>query len=310
MKIRLIFIIPAAFLLLTGCRHSNEDTAEVDAGSAGSGTPVTITHISNQPMQSEIELTATSTYLTKTVIKANNNGYLIAAHASPGQFITNGNDLFTIQTKEAKALENSLEKIDSSYKFSGITHVYAGISGYITEINFQMGDYVQEGDQLAIVSDAKSFTFLLNVPYEYKKYIAQASILKLHLPDGTVIDGKINSALTTVDPLSQTLQYQVSLMKEQNLPENLIAHVSIITHISQKAISLPKETVLTNETQNEFWVMKLISDTVAVKVPVVKGIETKSDVEILSPAFLPDDRIILTGNYGLPDTAFIRIEPN
>jgi hypothetical protein len=65
--------------------------------------------------------------------------------------------------------------------------------------------------------------------------------------------------------------------------------------------------VLGNETQTEFWVMKIINDTTAVKVPVVKGIESIDEVEITDPLFLPSDKILLTGNYGLTDTATVVI---
>jgi len=41
----------------------------------------------------------------------------------------------------------------------------------------------------------------------------------------------------------------------------------------------------------------------AVRVDVKKGIETNSNVEILSPQLFPKDRLILTGHYGLADTA-------
>jgi uncharacterized NAD(P)/FAD-binding protein YdhS len=64
---------------------------------------------------------------------------------------------------------------------------------------------------------------------------------------------------------------------------------------------------LANETQTDFWVMKLINDTTAIKVPVQKGIETKNQVEILSPKFGPADKIVVTGNYGLADTAKVKI---
>jgi hypothetical protein len=70
---------------------------------------------------------------------------------------------------------------------------------------------------------------------------------------------------------------------------------------------LPRAAVLGNETQTEFWVMKVLNDSLAVRVAISKGIENKNEVEITEPRFLPDDKIILTGNYGLPDTAAIII---
>ena len=53
--------------------------------------------------------------------------------------------------------------------------------------------------------------------------------------------------------------------------------------------------------------MKMIDSVTAVKVPVIRGMETTDRVEILRPQFTPQDKILLTGNYGLADTAKVRI---
>jgi hypothetical protein len=45
-----------------------------------------------------------------------------------------------------------------------------------------------------------------------------------------------------------------------------------------------------------------------VKVSVKKGLETSDWVEILEPRFAPGDKVLVTGNYGLPDTARVKVE--
>jgi hypothetical protein len=54
--------------------------------------------------------------------------------------------------------------------------------------------------------------------------------------------------------------------------------------------------------------MKMTDSTTAVKIPVVKGLETGNKVEIISPVLNTTDKILLKGNYGLPDTAKVWIE--
>jgi hypothetical protein len=92
-----------------------------------------------------------------------------------------------------------------------------------------------------------------------------------------------------------------------NLPVNLIAKVRVPKVAKSKAFSLPRQAVLSDETQTNYWVMKVIDSITAVKVPVVKGIETTDRIEIVSPPFSLSDKFLLTGNYGLPDTARIKI---
>jgi hypothetical protein len=54
--------------------------------------------------------------------------------------------------------------------------------------------------------------------------------------------------------------------------------------------------------------MLMKDSTTAVKVPIKKGMESGGRVEILEPKLTPDDRVLLTGNFGLPDTAKVKIE--
>ncbi len=70
---------------------------------------------------------------------------------------------------------------------------------------------------------------------------------------------------------------------------------------------MPKEAVLGNETQTEFWIMKVINDSTAIRINIRKGYENNNEIEIIEPGFLESDRIILSGNYGLSDTAGISI---
>jgi uncharacterized NAD(P)/FAD-binding protein YdhS len=83
--------------------------------------------------------------------------------------------------------------------------------------------------------------------------------------------------------------------------------VKVVKSEKNNTASLPKSALLTDETQSEFWVMKMIDSSTAVKVPITQGIETGDKVEILSPPFSPNDKIVVTGNYGLPDTAKVKI---
>jgi len=54
--------------------------------------------------------------------------------------------------------------------------------------------------------------------------------------------------------------------------------------------------------------MKMINDSIAVKIPVKTGMESENKIEIISPQFQPKDKILLTGNYGLEDTAKVIVE--
>ncbi len=54
--------------------------------------------------------------------------------------------------------------------------------------------------------------------------------------------------------------------------------------------------------------MKLINDSTAVKNKITKGIENDSVVQVLNSNLKPDDKVILSGAYGLPDTVKVEIQ--
>lgn len=128
------------------------------------------------------------------------------------------------------------------------------------------------------------------------------------LPDGTKFWGTIQTSMPFMDSVSQTQAVTIKVNSPQQIPQNLVAKVRIVKTSKPAAPSLPLAAVLSDETHTQFWVMKLINDSTAVKVPVKKGMETNDRIEIISPEFKPAEKIIVTGNYGLPDTANIQIE--
>ena len=298
-----IFYIPLLFLLC--CKSKEVQTDEEEKTEVQ--TPVTVTGVSHDPMEDYVELNATSTFLQKWDVKANITGYLQTANVQLNQPVTKGEILYTVKTKEAESIGNTISILDSTLKFTGINKIPAVASGFISQVNHQAGDYVQEGESLAVITDTRSFVFLLDMPYELRPYMMNKKSLEMVLPDGEKLNGVISGTMPGMDPASQTQKIILKVNAPHFLPENLIAKVKVVKSEKNNTASLPKSAFLTDETQSEFWVMKMIDSSTAVKVPVTKGIETGDKVEILSPPFSPSDKILITGNYGLPETAKVKI---
>jgi biotin carboxyl carrier protein len=292
--IKYVFLV----LIIQSCSTKSATTVEEAAG-----TPVTITSPAIGNMQDIVELNAVSSYLLKTPVRSNSNGYLQKVYAMPGKYVSTGQDLFIIRTKESESLGNTISGLDSSLHFDGLIHIKSPGSGYITALAYRQGNYVQDGEQLAIISDSKSFVFLLSLPYELKPFIPADKKLTLRLPDSTTITGVLDMPMPMLDSASQTLSYQIKVNTNITLPENLIAKVTLVKSERMHTVTLPKSAVLSDEMQSSFWIMRMIDSTTAVKTIIKKGMETATAVEILSPALSATDKIVLTGNYGLADTA-------
>lgn len=271
-------------------------------------TPVTVSGVETGPLSDSLELNASSTYLQNSYVKSISTGYIKTVLVKPGDFVNNGQTLFTLETKESAAIGETISRLDSSFKFSGLITVRAKGHGYITQLNHQPGDYVQDGEQLAVISDQNSFVFMLNMPYEDRNIVLKNKTVFLTLPDGTRLTGTIGIVFPNVDSATQTQGVTIRVNPSHPIPQNLIAKVYILRNNKQQAQTVPRSAVLTNDAQTGFWVMKMMDSATAVKVPIRKGMEFKDKIEILEPLFKTTDQILISGNYGLPDTARVRIQ--
>ncbi|MGF7082535.1 efflux RND transporter periplasmic adaptor subunit [Mucilaginibacter sp. UYCu711] len=305
--IKFVCVALSLALVLPACKGggapADEATTEVETV-----TPVTVTNVNDSTLVDYTTLNATSTSQQKSIIKANANGYLTAVNVQVGHYVNKGQGLFTIKTKEAQAIGNSINVLDTTFKFSGVTKIRASQHGYVSQVDHQLGDYVQDGEQLAVISDRSSFVFIMQLPYEMRQSVKNNQTVQLALPDGKLVNGTIASFMPTVDTASQTQGVVIKVGGDNSIPENLIAKARIVKSLKANTQSLPKSAVLANETQTEFWVMKMVNANTAVKTHVKKGMETANAIEILSPKFSPQDKIITTGNYGLADTAKVKIK--
>jgi multidrug efflux pump subunit AcrA (membrane-fusion protein) len=294
-------------VVMASCNNNAADAEDEEVAPEDVVTPVTITHPTHSNMQQTVEINAVASYLLKTYVKANAIGYLQVANIHLGQLVTKGQTLFVIKTKEAEALGNTITSIDSSLAFSGTIKVTAPGTGYVTQLTYTTGNYVQDGEQLAEITNTKSFAFILDLPYELKPYLQLNHNIQLRLPDSTLLQGYVQSALPSVDSVAQTQRFIIKVTTNKLIPENLVAKVDLVKETKPNTTSLPKEAVLSNEEQTAFWIMQLINDSTAVKVPVEKGMEKNNQVEVVSPPLNDSANILLTGNYGLEDTAKVKV---
>ncbi len=271
-------------------------------------SPVEIANIRMGSIDDNLTLSATTVYLKRNVITAEIPAFITKVNIHLGDKVSKGEVLYELQTKESKALGKQIISADTSLAHFGFIKIYSPASGIISTFDKQQtGDYVLEGTQLCTIAESSDLAFQINVPYEFSEFTKTGSKCTITLPDNSVHPATITTPLTAMNTLAQT---QTILAKSSDilfLPENLIVKVQIIKKETSNKQILVKDGVLSDEMMQEFWVMKLINDSTAVKVNVVVGNRSEKEVEINSPLFNVNDRIIINGNYGLADTAYVKV---
>jgi len=305
---RKYFVLAAfvPFAMLLGCHHSAEKASDGDDSDSNVRSKIDVTTTSPRigTISQYQTLNATTVYMLSDALRAPVSGYIRKMNVTTGQVVKEGDVLFTLQNKEAAAL--SIIK-DTSLHINGTLLVKATEAGIVKTISHQLGDYVQDGDELCNIANSSSLVFMLDVPFELRQYIKVGGLYMVTLPDGTTIETHITSRIAEMDKTVQMERYVLRSSITLNLPSGLIANVQIPTTNQNNAIILPKSAILCNETQAQFWVMKIFHDSLAIKVPIEKGAETNDSVEIKSPVFSKNDKILISGNYEIPDTALVKV---
>ncbi len=305
----LCFLILALPWLLSRCSSSTTpDTTGTDStADVRPKTPVDVVTIGADSFRLEKTYRGMTYYLTSGDIKSPIAGYVTKVYVKIGDQLRKGAPLFGLETKEAYALGGKNYLHDPSLKNIGQLVIRAPDTGIVTLVQAEEREYVQDGALLASFSAPDMFVFLIEVPAEQDSAVHIGSRCRIQLPNGRRIGGRISRTLGMADSLSQTERFVVVPDTPMVLPARLQLAITFTDQARNQAQSLPKDAVLANELQTEFWVMKLINDTTAVRVPVKTGLQQAGRIEILSPRFAPRDRLVSRGGYGLSDTASVLI---
>ncbi|MDD3624002.1 MAG: HlyD family efflux transporter periplasmic adaptor subunit [Proteiniphilum sp.] len=256
-------------------------------------------------IQKKIQMNGKIIFLNKTTVTAPVSGYITVVNTSIGDRVKKNELLFMIQTKESKALQNT--NVEKPNQF-GVIPVYANVSGFVNILNITDANvFITEGNAMAVIANNEDLAIQVDAPFEYVKLLRDKKRIEIELPNNEVFEADFYKAIPVVDPVSQTQQLLFKLKEKTTLPENLNVLISLIMSENKESLLLPKEAVLTNETQDNFWIMKVTKDSLAIKVPIVKGLESNGKIEILNPVLNISDEIIVTGGYELPDSTKVKI---
>lgn len=242
-------------------------------------------------------------YLNTSTIKSPITGIIQKVNVSVGQNVEKNTLLFTIKPKELAALEQS--NLDKNLINIAPVTIKAHQSNFITGVNFQVGDYVQEGDVLATNVKKSSLVVIAYIPFNVE--VKQNVSCEIKLSDNIVIKGIIEKKLTQADLYNQKQPYVVRIKDFKFLAENINVTARLLNREIKDGLFVPKKALFANEEETNFWVMKMINDTTSVKHPVKIGFQNDSLIEIFDKSLNARDKIITNGGYGLSDTAFVHI---
>lgn len=247
---------------------------------------------------------AVSRYLQDVNFRARTQGVVTKVFTSPGDEVSAGQPLFIIKPAELNALEKSTFSHDIG---NSNDTIFSNQHVLTNQVIVQQGDYVQPGSLLASAFKKNSLVAITYVPFSKVSSIQKNNPCKVIIPGKKPVNTFFKRQLFMADTVTQTQPFIVPLPSNLHLSEGMNLQVSFKEKEIKNGIFVPRDAVLSNEEETSFWLMKMVNNSMAVKVPVTVGWQGEKSIQILTGNIKPSDRIVTQGAYGLPDSTTVKI---
>jgi multidrug efflux pump subunit AcrA (membrane-fusion protein) len=259
---------------------------------------VKVTPVMEGSIEDYLTLNGKTIYLKKNRIVAPVSAYVTRINVQYGDQVSKNELLFELQTRESRVLDDTLNFITMNAPSKGTVSEMA--------VN-QPGAYLMEGDLLCTLVEDGDLLIEVSVPYEFHDLLKPGNRCRVVLPDKTEFSASITTVIPAINETDQTQKVLLKPITSVVLPENLNLSVRFILHSNTRTLLVPREAVMTNEKQTIFWLMKVMQDSLAVAIPIEKGIENGNQVEVFTSELNPGDLVVSAGAYGLPDSSIVKV---
>jgi HlyD family secretion protein len=229
--------------------------------------------------------------------------------------------LQSLQNVSSKAaLENAQGNLDSAQgKYLGAqaqlgyTEIRSPISGVVTDRPLFAGETAAAGTPLVTVMDTSALIAKLHIGQMQAQQLVLGAPATLTVPGiADPVPAKVSLISPALDPGSTTVEVWLRVENARGaLKAGTPVHASITGRTIANALTVPAEAIQVSPDGTSKFVMAIAADSTAHKKPVIVGIQTSEDVQIVSGA-TSSDMVISTGAYGLDENTKVKIgiDPN
>lgn len=228
-----------------------------------------------------------------------------------------GTEVQVLQAKtNAESANAQLKAAQANVKLAqesaGLANVYAEINGTIDVVNVRVGEFFSPqsaampatGIRIVNTGDLK---VLVQVPENYLDKVNVGNTLKVTLPesDNKVITTKVSVASKLIDPTSRTFFVEGKMPQDKNVKANQIAKVQIMDYTNNTAITIPVNTLQTDEKGKYVLVAVTENGKLVARKKIVFIGELYGDKLEVKSGLTAGDKIITDGFQSLYDGQLI-----
>jgi len=214
----------------------------------------------------------------------------------------------TMMDNATEALKGYKENLKTAQEQLGFTSVYSEVDGVAEDVNVRVGEiFAPAAGQIKIVN-TNNLKVTTQVPENYISKVNVGDNVVINFPDiNKNINAKITVAGKIIDPNSRSFYVEVRLPADKDLRPNQIANVKIQDYAAGSTITIPVNTLQTDDKGKYVFAAEASGDkTIAKKKPVTIGQSYGDKVQVLS-GLQAGDRIITEGFQNLYDGAAVTL---
>lgn len=219
-----------------------------------------------------------------------------------------GTEVQLLQAKSnVEGLENQLKTMNENVKLSqeqlGQSNVYSDVSGVAEEVNIHVGETFTGAPTNGIkIVNSSNLKVTTDVPENYLSRIKKGTKVQIEIPDlNKTFESTVSLVSQSISNITRGFIAEAKIPSQPGLKPNLIAIMKILDYSAPKSISVPLNTLQTDETGK--FVLVAVSEngkTVARKKPVQVG-ELYGDKVEVKQGLKAGDNLITEGFQSLYD---------
>ncbi|HEY5892301.1 MAG TPA: efflux RND transporter periplasmic adaptor subunit [Chthoniobacterales bacterium] len=197
-----------------------------------------------------------------------------------------------------KAVQDAESQLQSLRQAGAGGQLFAETDGVVASIAIENGQLAATGSPLAgIVADDDIEVKIGVEPEDALKLVEgqRLAIFKVNGDSGKSFEGTVRLIAHRIDPATRLVDVHVALPPASGLMLNGYVRAEIEQSASD-ALVVPRSAVLPD---GEAFIVFTISDGRAVKHTVQTGIETRDEIQIVTPDLHESDAVVVVGNYEL-----------
>ena len=347
-KIRMtavIFVLFPALIMFYSCNRGNK-SRQADAGRRFGAVSVNVKVILPQPLKNEFFTTGSILANEKVELRTEVSGRITGINFEEGSQVRKGDLLLKINDSELQAqltraeaqvklaeqeefrnrqlLEikavsqeaydislNQLKSINAERSLLEAqiekTEIKAPLSGKIGLRYVSPGSYIPSNSLIATIQQVDPIKIEFSVPEKYSLKVKKGMHLTFTVENvDKTFDGVVYAVESGIDPETRTIKVRATSPNPGLiLLPGTYARISIILENIPDALTIPSEALITELEGTKVY---LCRNKKAVSIPVVTGLRTSTDVQIVT-GLTAGDSLITTGLLQISNGSPVIVQP-